>query len=283
MAGRVAVTTTVAVTFLGALGIFLFVIEGGIGAIGSLLALSTSAVTGGQIWRFVTYLIPLTSTGFLWAIIGLFFFYSIGTQFESMVGRRPYAALIAALTVVPAVLGAVVGVVTGGGVPSFGLFLMFLGLAAGFSAANPNAKSFFGIPFWALVAFIFFIQLLQVLTIRSLSGLVMLVTTAAIGLIGTRSLGFSTVEWIPAVPLPSFVSGDASTAVPRDAKRPRRKKKSKTQSSHLRSVPPSGAASEAEIDALLDQVSERGIDSLTKQQKQTLEQHSKEMRKRRDT
>ena len=52
----------------------------------------------------------------------------------------------------------------------------------------------------------------------------------------------------------------------------------------LRSVPtgPAASASDAEIDALLEQVSEEGVGSLTKQQKQILERHSKELRKRRD-
>ena len=35
-----------------------------------------------------------------------------------------------------------------------------------------------------------------------------------------------------------------------------------------------------EIDALLDQVAERGLDSLTKDQRKRLEEHSKRLRKR---
>ncbi len=45
---------------------------------------------------------------------------------------------------------------------------------------------------------------------------------------------------------------------------------------------PTPPASEAEIDALLDQVNELGLDSLTRQQKATLERHAREMRRRRD-
>jgi hypothetical protein len=37
---------------------------------------------------------------------------------------------------------------------------------------------------------------------------------------------------------------------------------------------------EAEMDAILDQVSERGMDSLTPQQRKRLEDHSKRLRKR---
>ncbi len=279
MAGPVAVTTTVFVTALAALGILIVVAEGGFGTVSSLLSLNTSALTGGQVWRFVTHIIP-PDQDFFWALLGLLFFFMIGSQFESMVGRRAYTALLGALIVIPAVLGVIVGLAGSNGVPNFGLSLMFLGLAAGFSSAVPQAKSFFGIPFWVLVAFFFFIQLLGLLTNRSASGIVMLLATGAIGLIGTRSLGFSTVEWIPAVPLPASVTGN-SVSSPQDKPRRSRKKKQKSSASHLRSVPDS-AATEMEIDALLDQVSEQGIDSLSKKQKQQLERHSKEMRKRRD-
>lgn len=282
MVGSVAVTTTVAITALGFFGIILAVIEGGSGTISNLLRLSSSAISGGQLWRLVTYPIPPDSDYF-WALLGLLFFFLIGSQFESMLGRRAFTSLVVAIVVIPALLASLVAVATGQGVSSFGLSMIFLGIAAGFASAMPEAKSFFGIPFWAVVAFIFFVQLLSVLTSRSLPNLVMLLSTGAIGLIMTRSLGFSGVDWIPTVRLPAIVTGagvtTASSAKP--AKKSRRKKSKRASASHLQAVP-TATTSEAEIDSLLDQVSERGIDSLTKQQKQTLERHSKEMRKRRD-
>ncbi len=278
MAGPIAVTTTTFVVGMSVLGLLLYVAEGGIGTLGGWLLLDERAVTRGQIWRFVTHLIPIP--GVFGALISMIFFYLIGTQFESQIGRRAYTSLIVALTIIPAVLGALVAAGTGEGVLEIGLGIMFFGLAAGFAAANVQARSFFGIPFWALIAFFFFVQFLTLLSDRSLVGLVMLFSTTGIGLIMTRSLGFTGVDWIPTVPLPSVVTGTGTTttATPKRAKKSR---KSKRSSSHLQAVP-TATASEAEIDSLLDQVSERGIDSLTKQQKQTLERHSKEMRKRRD-
>jgi len=284
--GNVAVTTTVAFTALGVLGILLFVIEGGFGTVLGSLVLSQNAILGGELWRFFTYTIPPDS-GFFFAILSLIFFFMIGSQFEGMLGRRAFTGLTGSLLLIPAVLGVVVAILLDQGVPQFGLSMVFLGIAAGFGAAMPQARSFFGIPFWVLIAFIFVIQLLSVLASRNVPGLVMLVTTGAIGLIVTRSLGFSNVEWIPAVPLPGFVSGDPSTAAaqPKKQKRAKRKRGRKNKGGASLSSVPTGAtaASEAEIDALLDQVSDQGMGSLTKQQKQTLERHAKEMRKRRDS
>lgn len=279
MVGSIAVTTTVFVTGLALFGVLLWVVEGGVGTFGGLLRLSTRALNRFEIWRFVTYIIP-SDSGLFFALLGLVFFFMIGSQFETLVGRRAYTAMIVTLTVVPAVLGVLVALAVGGGVPPFGLSLMFLGLAGGYAAAVPHARSFFGIPFWVVVAAIFVLQILGLLATRSLAGLVMILTSGAIGLIMTRSLGFSTVEWIPELPMPAMATGESG---PQDSrpKKQKRSRKSKKGSSHLQAVP--NTASEAEIDALLDQVNDQGIDSLSKSQKQTLERHAKEMRKRRDS
>ena len=272
--GNLSVTTTVFITGLGVLGLFLVVIEGGYGPLSSALLLDTKAITGGQVWRLLTWPIPPSSTAF-WALLGLIFFFMIGSQFERMVGRTAFTTLMGALVLIPGLLGSLVAVLVDESVPSFGLSMAFLGIAAGFSAAVPQARSFFNIPFWVLVAFFFVVQFLDILTARSMAGLVILLSTGAIGLILTRSLGFAdSVEWIPSISLPAALTGSGPRKTPRRRKRPKNK-------AGLRSVPTT-SASEAEIDALLDQVNERGIDSLTRQQKATLERHAKEMRRKRD-
>lgn len=277
MAGSVAVTTTVAVTALALFGVLLVVIEGGYGVISQALLLENSALTGGQVWRFLTWPIPPASD-FFWALLGLIFFFLIGTQFESMLGRRAFTSLVAALVVIPGVLATIVGVLVSDDVPSFGLGMLFLGIAAGFSAAMPQARSFFGIPFWVVVGFFFFVQFLQLLTLRSLPGIVLLTSTAFIGLVMTKSLGFANVDWIPTVGLPAAATGTAT-----QTKKPKSGRRRKAKGRANLSAVPTSSASEAEIDALLDQVNEQGLDSLTKKQKQTLERHAKEMRKRRDS
>lgn len=272
--GNLAVTTTVAVTGLGVLGLFLVVVEGGYGPLSRALLLDTEAITGGQLWRLVTWPIPPSSTAF-WALLGLIFFFMIGSQFERMIGRTAFVTLMAALVLIPGLLGALVAVLLDESVPSFGLSMAFLGIAAGFSAAIPQARSFFGIPFWVLVAFFFVVQFLDILTARSMSGLVILISTGIIGLVLTRSFGHAdSIEWIPSVSLPAALTGSGTP-------RPPRRKRRQRNAAGLRSVPTT-SASEAEIDALLDQVNEHGIDSLTRQQKATLERHAKEMRRKRD-
>ena len=277
--GSMAFTTTMIVTALGLLGILAVVVEGGFGVVGQGLQLQPEAITRGQVWRFITYPIP-PNAGFFWALLGLVFFFLIGSQFESLLGRKPYAGLIAALVLIPGILGAVIAVLTGAdSIIPFGLSTLFLGVAAGFSAAMPQARSFFGIPFWGVVVFIFVIRILEFITLRSLVGLVMILSAGFVGLVVTRSLGFSTVEWIPSIGLPGSMTGNSAPST----SKPKRKRSRSKGKGNLRSVPAAPTAqSDAEIDSLLDQVNEQGIDSLSKQQRQALERHAKEMRKRRD-
>ncbi len=287
--GNVAVTTTVAVTALSTLGILLFVVEGGLGPVGQAIVLTDDAILGGQIWRFLTYIVPATGD-FFWEILGLVFFYLIGSQLERIMGRQVFTSLFLALMFIPAILAVLAAVAVGQGFALGGIDSIFFGMAAGYSAAQPEARTFFNIPFWVLIAFFFVIQLLSILATRSIAGLVLLILSTGIGLVVTRSLGFSNVEWIPAVKLPSFMGGGPAPSTPspkapkKRGKRFGRKKKA-AGNANLRSVPTgaTSSASDAEIDALLDQVSEQGMGSLTKQQKQALERHAKEMRKRRDS
>lgn len=285
--GSIGVTTTAAISGLAILGLFLLALEQNGGPVGSALFLNDSALFGGEIWRLFTWPVVLISSRQLFGqFISAIFFYSIGTQLERRMGRKPYLWTVGIITVAPALLATLISQATGIGLGVTGLSVMFLGVAVGFAAMQPRARSFFGIPFWVLVAAIFGISVLSDLADGNYPLLIMHIASAALGLVLTRSMGLAPeVDWAPEVPLPASMSPDGAPRATKPAKTQRRSKKKKkaSESSHLRSVPaPTSRASEAEIDALLDQVNEQGLNSLTKQQKQTLERHAQEMRKRRD-
>lgn len=272
--GDFPVNTTAAVTGAGIFGLLLWAVEGGGGSLTDSLSLSQATIESGQIWRIATWIIPPASSPF-WALLGLVFFFMIGSQFEAMLGRRNFTMLVGALVLIPGALGALTATVLSEPILNEGLGLVFLGIAAGLAASMPGARSFFGLPFWGVVAFIFAVRYLGALADGNTTAFVMTTATGAIGLILTKSFGFaSELEWIPSLDL----SGSGSSAARPSAPPKKRRRKNKAG---LRSVP-SASASEAEIDALLEQVNEQGFESLTKKQKQTLEQHAKEMRRRRD-
>jgi len=276
--GTLQVTTSVAVAGLALLGIIILTFEGNVGPVGRNLVLTDDALNSAQIWRIFTWpIVIITSNEIFGQLISAVFFYLLGTQFESILGKTKFAALVGTMIVVPAVLALLVGAFTNIGILEGGLNVLFLGVAAGFAAAFTEARSFFGIPFWILVAAIFLISVLGDITNRNWPSLIMTMAAGGIGLVLTKSFGFAPkVEWIPALALPGFMTGEGRTNTGRPRSQKRRKNKA-----GLRSVP-TPAASDAEIDALLDQVNEQGFDSLTKQQKATLKRHSEEMRRRRD-
>ena len=212
-------------TGLGLLGVIIRVASAQTAAA---LALTDRAILGGQVWRFVTYPFAF-GNDFFFGLLGLIFFYMIGNQFERLLGRTAFTSMIAAIIVVPAVLGALIALLTNTGIGAFGLSLPFLGIAAGFSAANPQARSFFNIPFWVIVAFFFVVQLLTALSAGQIASIVMLLATGGIGLVMTRSLGFSNVEWIPTVALPGSVTGQGAPATPRQPKPSKRKRGRKSK------------------------------------------------------
>ena len=102
-------------------------------------------------------------------------------------------------------------------------------------------------------------------------------TNPANPIIGFRSFGYANdLQWIPKVRLPSVVTGITPVRRSRASKRTLRRR-------HLKSVSEIKANSaEREIDKILDQVAESGINSLSKGQRKKLEEHSKNLRKKRE-
>lgn len=279
--GSVGVTTTMAITSMALSSLIVFAVEGRGGPIFRALDLSTSAITGAQIWRLFTWPIPTEPDIFL--VLSVIFFFMVSTQFEHVLGKRTFLAYVLILTGLTGFIGALTAVLLDWtiGFSGSGMGMLFLGVAAGFAAAFVQAKSFFGIPFWALVAVFYALSVLASLGDRNWVELVMLFTMGGTALVLTKSLGHAdSIEWIPTIPLPAVVTGAGAPSA-RTSRSSRRGRKRSKNSAGLRAVP-LPTATEAEIDALLDQVNDQGMNSLTKEQKATLKRHSEEMRRRRE-
>jgi len=164
-----------------------------------------------------------------------------------------------------------------------GLFLLETAMFLVFIAAYPTAMGFFGIPLWVFGAVFIGIQVLQLTAVRAWEWLLVMVVDIAISFLGARAMGLSSLEWIPRVPLPASLSGD---------RRSRRHPGSR-RSGHRRGpapvtpIRPVGTAAtptaadllrQAEIDVLLDKISEHGIDSLSAAERRRLDELSKRMR-----
>jgi hypothetical protein len=281
--GNVDVNTTAFMVGMGVLSLLVWSVEGPTHPLLGKLVLIPSEVMNGQIWRLLTWPIA-NELDSIWVLLLFFVFYTIGSQLEASMGRRLFTTYLVLLIAIPALVALVFHILTGtnGGVG--GLRMLELGVLVGFALRMPNVRFWPGIPAWGIAGLIVVINMLQYLGVRDSFSMLFLATTVSVGLIGLRSLGFAEeADWVPKLPLPVGYGGTTKPA--RGASTTRRQRRNRA---NLRVAPAPAPAQrpeltrleEVEMDAILDQVSEQGMDSLTPQQRQRLEDHSKRLRKR---
>jgi hypothetical protein len=260
--GTLEVTTTVLVVLLCVVGMFIRAI--------SLdawlrLVLFPDLVRDGEVWYF-------------------------GREIEGLLGRVRFGVLLLVLAVVPGLVGTAVDL------PQAGLRPVELAVFLVFVAEYPYIRFFFGIPAWAIGAVFLGIEVLQLLGDRNEEGIIFLFVTIAAAAITTRSMGLlSSLPWIPAIPI-----GRSSAKRQSSRKRSGRSSKKRggggevvagpwpssrpgpSSSSRLPQPPPTAEhlADQAELDSLLDKISDRGMDGLTSEEKRRLNELSKRMRNR---
>lgn len=294
--GTVDVTTTVAVVATGVLSMFIWAFEGDFGPIFRNLALLSDnfgqgTPFSGEIWRLITW--PIPNEPDIWNVLLFFFFFVFGNQLERIMGRKPFLWFLVTVTVLPALLIALVdlgGSLTGF---AFGFRFLQLGVITAWASQYPQAKFFGIIPAPVGVGVIIVIDILQALSDRNNFSLIMVLATVVVSLVTFRSFGHAPeVPQIPKVPLPAFMTGQAQPRASRPPKRSAGPRNSKPKGrrrgkANLKSVPPpvssrpkyqSSGAADQEMDALLDQVADSGYDSLTEEQKRRLQEHSKRLR-----
>ena len=274
--GTVDVNTTTLVAGLSLFSFFVFAIEGNGGPIARRLWFSSQDVLHGQIWRLITW--PIPNKPDIWALLTIVIFYMFANQIENALGKVRFAWFLAVLTLSPALFLTLADLVSSIEGFAAGLDILEIGILVAFVAYLPSVKFFFGIPGWVLVGVVVGLRVLDLTGNRAWYALTFLAVVVITALLEIKAVGLAEdVAWIPKVPLPAGMGGDPY----RSQANPRRQKKTK---SHLSSVPASNPLEDQikqmEIDDILDQVAERGLDSLSKEQRKQLETYSKEQRKK---
>jgi membrane associated rhomboid family serine protease len=251
----------------------MWAIEGTNHEISRKLFLAPQKVLDGEIWRLLTW--PLVNQASFWTIFLFFILYMLGNQLENLMGRRTFLYLLLALTVIPALVVTLTSLSNSDSIGLYGLRFVELGVLIAFAAQFPFARFWPGIPAWGIVSVIVGLQFLDALQMRSGLHALALLSVALTALLGMRSLGYATdLHWVPALPI-----GGKSKIHSHE----RTKRKKRFRKNHLRAVSDfRDRHTEKEIDQILDQVADEGVESLSKEQRKRLEQHSKELRKRRD-
>ena len=266
--GPIDVTTTALLVGLGVISMFVYAIKR---SVLLELALLGPLVRQGEVWRLVTWPTVNPPTE-IWVVLTLAFFWFVGHRIEDSIGRRRFTVMIALMTVVPAAL---VSLVRFEAVAyAFGLGILGIGLLVVFALDNPGAVFFFGIPAWAIAGVYVGIDVLRYLGDRRFETLFLELGVIVVGVVTARQYGLvSTLEFIPKL--------GGATSKKRAARATRRQGGATVVAGPW---PVADAAHSAidqmELDGLLDKISAHGIDSLSRTEKNRLNELSKKLRGR---
>ena len=225
------------------------------------LALIPDEITSGQLWRIVTW--PLAN-GFdrqlLWVIVSIAILWYVGGRLEEQVGRTKFAWYLTMIIVIPGLVGTALDL------PQAGVHTVQLVVLLTFIAEYPNVRFFFGIPAWVLGAIYVAAEVLQLTGDRDGRHLLFFVVSLVVGALAARAVGMlEGFPWIPKVSMPH-----------------RRREPKRSRRPAVVAGPWAGtttvSAAQSELDELLDKISATGMNSLSKAEKERLNELSKRLR-----
>lgn len=213
-------------------------------------------LASGQVWRLVTW--PLANDLSFWTIISLFFFWYFGTDLERTIGRTKMAWLLVGIWGSLTAAATVVGLLLAGGWGLAGISIVQFAVLLVWIAEYPDRRFLFNIPAWVFGLVLVALQVLQALAARDLGGLLSLFLGLALIAIVARRVGLlAHFPWIP---------GAAGSRRPPRQRVRREPRVSRTQARHdARTM-----TDRERLDALLDQINERGLNSLTDAERKEL-------------
>jgi membrane associated rhomboid family serine protease len=225
------------------------------------LAYNSAEVSRGQIWRLFTY--AFVATPDIWFLFQMLMLYYFGKEVENGLGWQRFAILYAGLILLGPLLLQAFGYA---GIPQIAIGAQDVGFAvfAAFVAMHPDARFFFGMAArWVFVALLT-ISSLQYLAAHQSPRVLVLISSSLLAIMLMRRAGFEEplfgweFEWkLPGLqkskPNFSVVPGGRSSSVP--------------------ATSPASSIIDPEIqmDRLLEKISSKGIGSLSREERETLE------------
>lgn len=314
--GTLDVSTTVLIIGLNVIVMFLYAVSN---TFFYRLAMTRSFVTGGEVWRLVTW--PFVTIPDIWAAVGLAFFWFVGKQMEQLLGRVRFTKFLG--TIAAVVLGLALLIDS----PLAGMRLIVLAVFVTFVAENPRMPFFFGVPAWIIACVYVGLDIIRYAGDKQPKLIVLLLAAIGAALLLLRGYGWgSEVPWVPKLQVPALLGGPttrrpvARTSAPRSAKTAKPERAPKAPKGR-RTKPPkngsdstvvpgpwgergtasagtastgstastattstrltaSGPVTAADVDRVLDKVAASGMASLTEDERAILENASKSLRDR---
>lgn len=267
--GTVDVTSALLVAGLCVVGLFVWAADP---TLLEPIILWPDRVLHGQVWRLVTW--PLANEPDFWTALNILMLWFFGRELERMIGRNRFLWLLVILAVVPGI------VATGLDIGGAGIRQVEIAVFCLFCAEMPNVRFFGGIKAWWFAAGIVGLELLQLTGMRQQSLILVLLASLATAALAGRSFGLlADHAWIPRL-------GGGRPTRSGSATRSRRTRGRSGRSSGPTVVagpwePPAHSVHEqAELDGLLDKISSAGMDSLSRSEKERLNELSKKLRGR---
>jgi hypothetical protein len=206
----------------------------------------------------------------IWTALTIAMLWYFGRELERLVGRARFGWLLVLLALVPGTIGTLLEVNFAGIRP------VEIAVFALFAAEYPDLRFWGGIPAWVFAAVIIGIEILQLTGYRESEGLILLFASLATAALVGRSFGLlGKYPWIPKVPLGA---GSSKQKRRKSAQRSRGRATGPAVVQGPWGASPTTVADQAELDRLLDKISASGMDSLSKGEKQRLNELSKRLR-----
>jgi membrane associated rhomboid family serine protease len=274
--GSLEITTTVIVTFLCVLSVFVWAAQGSDNpAIFLHTVVLPDEVKSGQIWRLLTWPVgnDLAGSDAIWKAVSIALFWYFGREIENQIGRVKYTWMLVLIAVISGL--AATGLDVGLGYihsVEVALFVVFV-------FENPRRPFFFGIPAWVLALVLVGVEVLQDIGYAEYRLIVVLMVTIATAVWAARSFGMLVdQQWLPMIKLPK--------RRPKVSPTPSFDQRSGRSRSTVIDGPWAGSApaykpmqDQAEVDKILDKIALVGMDGLTSDEKKRLNEASKRLRK----
>lgn len=267
--GTLDVTTTALLVLLGVASMFVFAISR---AALERLYFVAPFVRTGDVWRLVTWPIANPPDS-IFIILTLAFFWFVGHRIEDHLGRKRYTVLLVAMTILPAVLVSLFSFTASTGL-AYGLGILGIGLLVVFALDNPGAMFFFGIPAWVIALVYVGIDVLRLLGNRFYGQLILELGVIVVACVGARQYGM--VESLGFIP--SFGRRKGYRPAPKARPRSRPITTASAVVTGPWASPTPATNDQIELDHLLDKIGASGMDSLTRAEKQKLNELSKRLR-----
>ena len=242
----------------------------------SYLMLRPTQVLHGFVWQLVTW--PLANAPSIWTVWNAVVFWFTGRQLERELGKGRFGWMLAGITLAGSVLAVLLALAFQANEPTLGgLGTMSMLVVLIFIAENPRMPFFWGIPAWVLGLVIVVIPLLSYVGARYWIGLLHFVLSIVAAAIVAKFAGLLGQY--------AFVPGRKYTP---GARKPRPKKAAPPRPSPRASNvvkgpwfgPEPPAREDEEMDALLDKIMDRGLESLTSRERKRLEELRQQRRAR---